>query len=273
MPAIVVYTIDTVLVQQIRFVAPDTYLFPHLIKFLLIFYCENTRSHIIIIIIIIIYKLCLVLFQVSKLSGSWLPNTCWACVLSCRVDLKPNQTLISYYRFCANIALAYYPGRTDYKQNIVWMGQCFSISNLQSTFPDQKDQNIGVNASQKHQLDFFMFNELCGCCPQQWDFAASFQRATPCFSDILGCLEISKEPTWPTTQFECNPVPPLESLPGYKRFPAEMSYLSLLRVPTRITFIDQEVPTTLGFHTDPTQALFEAISPQTPSLLSSFTLT
>jgi hypothetical protein len=118
-----------------------------------------------------------------------------------------------------------------------------------------------------------MFNELCGCCPQQWDFAASFQRATPCFSDILGCLEISKEPTWPTTQFECNPVPPLESLPGYKRFPAEMSYLSLLRVPTRITFIDQEVPTTLGFHTDPTQALFEAISPQTPSLLSSFTLT
>jgi hypothetical protein len=51
---------------------------------------------------------------------------------------------------------------------------------------------------------------------------------------------------------ECKPVPLLEALPGYKRWPPETLYPSLLGVLIRIAFHRfQEIFPQLGFHTIP----------------------
>lgn len=47
-----------------------------------------------------------------------------------------------------------------------------------------------IMAPCRHQLDFFMFSELCEYCHWQWDPAVSLPKATLCLSNNLGYLEI-----------------------------------------------------------------------------------
>jgi hypothetical protein len=52
----------------------------------------------------------------------------------------------------------------------------------------------GAKAPCRHQLYLFMFNELCGCCPQQQSPTASFQRMIFYHSSSHSCLGIFTGP-------------------------------------------------------------------------------
>lgn len=52
----------------------------------------------------------------------------------------------------------------------------------------------------RHQLDLYIFKELCGSYPYQWSSAASFWRATTCPTISLGCLAIFLDYPQLTTQ-------------------------------------------------------------------------
>lgn len=58
---------------------------------------------------------------------------------------------------------AYLADRTDCISRDLVLCLClhFSFSSLWSVFPHQSDQNIGVKASCRHQLNFSLLNELC----------------------------------------------------------------------------------------------------------------
>lgn len=62
-----------------------------------------------------------------------------------------------------------FAGTTDCRPEVFWLGWClrFSSGNLQSTFSQERDQNVRVRAPCRPQVNFSMFRELCGCCPQQ----------------------------------------------------------------------------------------------------------
>jgi hypothetical protein len=116
---------------------------------------------------------------------------------------KSNQTLIGYsHNFWTTLSLAYIASSKDCGWKVLWLGwhPCFSFASLQSTFPHQRDSNIGVGVSWKHQLDFSVFNELCEYCLRPWSPNGSLQRATLCLSISLGCFQVFMESPWPTTQ-------------------------------------------------------------------------
>ena len=52
------------------------------------------------------------------------------------------------------------------------------------------------------QLDFSMFNELCGCYSQQWELTVSLQRTSSSHGNSLGSLQISMGPLWLIIQLD-----------------------------------------------------------------------
>lgn len=95
--------------------------------------------------------------------------------------LKSTQTSIGYsHKFCATIGLAYLTDRKDCRSKIVATKICgwddiyifLLVACRVSSYT--KDIRTWINAPQKHQLDFSLFNELCGCCPWQLTLPSVF---------------------------------------------------------------------------------------------------
>lgn len=103
-----------------------------------------------------------------------------------------------------------------------------------------------VKASCRHQVSLSIFSELYGFYPWQWVPNISLQRATLWLSSSWSCLGISLETLLGNNSIECDPVLPLETSPGSKRWPVEVPQPPLLGVLVGITFIDFPA---LEFHT------------------------
>lgn len=54
----------------------------------------------------------------------------------------------------------------------------------------------------RHQLEFFMFGELIGCCLQQCGLAVNLRKVAYSLGNSLGCLEIFMRPIWPKIQLD-----------------------------------------------------------------------
>lgn len=115
------------------------------------------------------------------------------------MGLKLDQTLFGYsHKFYATISLL--PAdRTHFTSKVAVLVFIFLFCRLQNTCLHQKNKNknywnVGLNALCRHQHEFSKFNELCGCCFQQWVPAVSLWRSISCRGNSLGCLEIPWDP-------------------------------------------------------------------------------
>lgn len=115
-----------------------------------------------------------------------------------------------------------------------------------------KRQECGKEDTSRYQLDFSVFSAFCGYCPWQWNLTNSLWRRTLCISISQGCLQISMELPWPTSQSNaiqsCHWKPYMVTRNGQLR----RLHSPIMRRPHQDDLhIVQEVSTTLGFHTTP----------------------
>lgn len=63
-------------------------------------------------------------------------------------------------------------GHHHYRLHILWLNWCihFSSCSIQSTLQHNEHQSVVLEALCRHQLDFFIFNDLCKYCLQQQYF-------------------------------------------------------------------------------------------------------
>lgn len=87
------------------------------------------------------------------------------------------------------------------RSKILWLGWClyYTFSSVQSTFPHQKVQDIGVKVLRRYQFNFTMFNQLYSCL-QKCGLAVSLWRTNYSLGNSLGCLGISVLPLGLTTR-------------------------------------------------------------------------
>lgn len=116
--------------------------------------------------------------------------------------LNWNQTLIGYsHKLCATIARAYKAGRTGCWSMALWVIGVHAPLSVACRVPSYSQTlEWRLKALHTHQLNFFMFNPLCGCFPEQWGPTVGLQSATLCFSNSLVCLGICIGPSCPTAK-------------------------------------------------------------------------
>jgi len=71
---------------------------------------------------------------------------------------------------------------------------------MQRTFLYQRYWNVGVKTLCRHQLDLYIFHELCRCCLQRRSLTLSLWIAPHNFGNSLGCFGLILGTLWPTTQ-------------------------------------------------------------------------
>lgn len=78
----------------------------------------------------------------------------------------------------------------------------WSFRNVQQTFLYQQLWKMQGKLLCMSQLEFSMYNELCVCCPQQWEFVISLWRASYSLGNNFGCLVVFMGSLWSTTQLD-----------------------------------------------------------------------
>lgn len=143
------------------------------------------------------------------------------------MGLQLNQILVGHSpKFCTTFAPAHLAGRTICRLRDLWLSWCPSLffRGLQSTFSGQTLE-CWSEGSWPAPAWPLRIQWMYASCPWQWSPTVSFQKETFGPNISLGCLGISS--TFSANRLkECsNPVPPLEVLPGYTRWPNQIHIL------------------------------------------------
>lgn len=171
------------------------------------------------------------------LSESWLPKQCY--VPSHGVGLKSNHIFIDYFhKVFATNALAYFSGRTDCRSAVLWLGccPCFSFYILQSSYPNQRDQNIGVRLH-IGTSQTFLCTRSCVNVALSNGALMSVCEGQPLSQHHSGFYQDFHGLPLPNHSTECNPDPLIKRLACHKCYP-EILYLPLLGVLISTNFID-----------------------------------
>lgn len=110
-----------------------------------------------------------------------------------------------------SVAPAHLQGRMGCRLTVLWLTHCpsFSFCRLQSTFQGQRKYSVGLRVPCSHQFVLSMFNEVCGCCPQQLGPFINFWRLLLC-SIITRVVRDLHGTHAANNSTECKSVPPLE---------------------------------------------------------------
>lgn len=137
-------------------------------------------------------------------SGSWLPRQCWLCAPSHGVGLQANLIFFffffgQFHKFCATTALTLSSGRIDYRSEELGGPDDVNVSLLAACqVPSHTEETgtIGVKGLCRLQLDSSIFNELYGCCLQQWGPCCPFVESNPLSQQQMGMFGIQLNVTW-----------------------------------------------------------------------------